>query len=181
MEVSKTFIDGLLVIKPKVFIDDRGYFFESYNSSLVKGLGINESFLQDNESLSSVGVLRGLHFQKPPYAQGKLVRVISGKVLDVAVDIRKNSATYGQHYTIELSGENKWMLWIPVGFAHGFVSLEDNTIFGYKCTQVYNKDSEECLVWNDPDLKINWGIDSPVVSEIHKSGLPFRYFNSPFS
>lgn len=180
MEISKPFIDGLLVLKPKVFADERGYFFECYNSNVIKELGISESFLQDNESLSSKGVLRGLHFQKPPHAQGKLVRVVKGKVLDVAVDIREKSPTYGQYFSAELSGENKLMLWIPAGFAHGFITLEDETVFSYKCTQVYNKESEECLLWNDPDLNIQWGFDSPLVSDKDRLGIQFKNFKTPF-
>jgi dTDP-4-dehydrorhamnose 3,5-epimerase len=180
MEVSKPFIDGLLVLKPKVYSDDRGYFFESYNSEVIQSVGIIDSFRQDNESLSSKGVLRGLHFQVPPYAQGKLVRVVKGSVLDVAVDIRKGSSTYGKHFSIELTGENKFMLWIPRGFAHGFITLEDNTIFSYKCTHLYNKEAEECIVWNDHDLNIQWGIDSPLVSEKDKLGMSFKNFETPF-
>ncbi len=180
MEVSSTFIDGLLVLKPTIFKDDRGHFFESYNIQTAKNVGIGYSFLQDNESCSSKGVLRGLHFQAPPFAQGKLVRVITGSVLDVAVDIRKNSPTYGKHYSILLSGENKWMFWIPPGFAHGFIALEDDTIFSYKCTEVYNKASEGCLIFNDPDLAIDWGVTSPNVSEKDIQGSLFKNFISPF-
>ena len=123
MEIVETKIKGLVIIKPRVFADERGYFFESYNENIFRQNGITESFVQDNQSLSHAGVLRGLHFQAPPFAQGKLVRVLDGSVLDVAVDIRKNSATYGQHYAIELSAKNKTMLWIPPGFAHGFLTL----------------------------------------------------------
>jgi len=180
MEVSTTFIEGLLVLKPRVFVDERGYFFESYNESVIKSSGINHTFLQDNESLSSKGVLRGLHFQAPPYAQGKLVRVVKGKVLDVVVDIRKNSTTYGKHFSIELSGDNKWLFWIPPGFAHGFITLEDNTIFSYKCTQLYNKESEGCLLWNDIQLNINWGINNPIVSAKDELGSLLNDFKTPF-
>ena len=126
---------------------------------------INADFVQDNESMSGKGVLRGLHFQRPPFAQGKLVRVVRGSVLDVAVDLRKNSKTYGKWESSVLSADNKLMMWIPEGFAHGFLVLEDNTIFQYKCTNYYNKESESGIIWNDPDLKINWGIENPVVSE----------------
>lgn len=180
MEVQHVGIDGLLVIKPRIFSDDRGYFFESYNKEALSKHQINQPFLQDNESLSAKGVLRGLHFQKPPYAQGKLVRVISGKVLDIAVDIRKTSPTYGKHFAIELSAENKIIFWIPPGFAHGFVSLEDNTIFVYKCTQVYNKESEQCIVWNDASLQIDWGIKNPLVSPKDLEGISFNQFHSLF-
>jgi dTDP-4-dehydrorhamnose 3,5-epimerase len=180
MEVSKPFIDGLLVLKPKVYVDDRGYFLETYNIDIIQGLGIIYQFRQDNESLSSKGVLRGLHFQKPPYAQGKLVRVISGRVLDVVVDLRKSSPTYGQHYSLELNAENKWMFWIPPGFAHGFMALENNTIFSYKCTHVYNKEAEECLLWNDPELNIQWGMEDPLVSEKDKLGVLLKDLKTPF-
>ena len=180
MEVSKPFIDGLLLLQPKVYADDRGYFFESYNIEVIRRFGIMDNFQQDNESMSLKGVLRGLHFQKPPYAQGKLVRVVKGKVLDVAVDIRKNSSTYGKHFSVELTGENKRMLWIPEGFAHGFLTLENDTIFSYKCTHIYHRESEEGLVWNDPDLNIDWGIGSPLVSDKDKLGVAFKNFKTPF-
>ena len=180
MEVTETGIEGLLVIKPKVFGDERGYFFESYHVQSFQKIGIEADFMQDNESLSAKGVLRGLHFQQPPFAQGKLVRVITGKVLDVAVDIRKNSPTYGEHYMVELSADNKLLFWIPPGFAHGFIALEDHTIFSYKCTNVYSKESEGCIVWNDPDLAINWGYAEPLVSAKDKEGAGFKEFISPF-
>lgn len=180
MEIIETNINGLLIIKPKVFADPRGYFFESYNANVFKQNGIMVDFVQDNQSLSSTGVLRGLHFQAPPFDQGKLVRVINGAVLDVAVDIRKNSPTYGQHVTIELTEENKTMFYIPPGFAHGFLTLKDNTIFSYKCTNVYNKASEGCVLWNDQDLKINWDVKNPILSEKDLVGTPFKDFTSPF-
>jgi len=142
MEIIKTPLDGLLVINPRIFGDDRGYFFESWSKQSFAEVGLDLDFVQDNQSLSNKGVLRGLHFQNPPYEQGKLVRVIKGAVLDVALDIRKNSPTYGQHFSVELSEENKTLVWIPPGFAHGFATLKDNTIFSYKCTEVYNKESE---------------------------------------
>jgi len=180
MVAEKTFIAGLLVIKPKVFEDQRGYFFESYNEKLLQAAGLNAHFVQDNQSLSQKNVLRGLHFQAPPFAQGKLVRVIKGSVLDVVVDIRKRSATYGKHFALELSEENKTMLWVPEGFAHGFLTMRDETIFYYKCNNYYNKESEGCVMWNDTDLGINWNVASPVLSEKDKTGTPFRNFNSPF-
>ena len=180
MEVQKTPIEGLLVIQPRVFADDRGYFFESYNKQVMAGLGITEEFVQDNQSKSQKGVLRGLHFQNPPFAQGKLVRVIQGAVLDVAVDIRQDSPTYGQHYKIELTGENKTMFWLPAGFAHGFLTLEDETVFSYKCTGLYNKDSEGSLRWNDPDLAIDWGIDEPSLSEKDAAAPFFKDFKTQF-
>ena len=154
MEVRKTPIEGLLVIKPRVFEDDRGYFFVSLSNESFKHIGLDLDFVQDNQSLSQKGVLRGLHFQNPPFAQGKLVRVIKGAVVDVAVDIRKHSPTYGQHFAVELSEENKKVFWIPPGFAHGFVSLKDDTIFTYKSTRVSHKESEAALIWNDADLDI---------------------------
>jgi dTDP-4-dehydrorhamnose 3,5-epimerase len=180
MEVIKTKIEGLLIINPKVFGDVRGYFFESYNDSVFKEHGIDVEFIQDNQSLSNSGVLRGLHFQAPPYDQGKLVRVITGAVLDVAVDIRKNSATYGEHIAIELSEDNKTMFYIPPGFAHGFLTLKDSTIFSYKCTNLYNKSSEGTVLWNDSDLNINWNISNPVLSEKDLVGTIFKDFSSPF-
>lgn len=180
MQIETNHIEGLLVIKPDVFEDQRGYFFESYNEEKFSQLGIDIRFLQDNESKSAKGVLRGLHFQVPPYQQGKLVRVIKGKVLDVAVDLRRSSETYGKWAAIELSEQNKWMYWIPAGFAHGFLTLEENTVFFYKCTQVYNKESERGIIWNDPDLAIKWGTEQPVVSEKDKIAGKFRDFVSPF-
>jgi len=180
MEVIETKIKGLLIIKPRVFADERGYFFESYNEEVFKKNGINAHFAQDNQSLSNSGVLRGLHFQAPPFEQGKLVRVITGAVLDVAVDIRKNSPTYGEHVVIELTEENKTMFYIPPGFAHGFATLRDNTIFSYKCTNVYNKQSEGTVLWNDPDLNINWNINNPILSEKDIAGTNFKNFISPF-
>ena len=180
MEILKTPLEGLLIIKPDVFEDERGYFFESFNSVKFATAGLELSFLQDNESMSKQGVLRGLHFQAPPFDQGKLVRVIRGAVIDVAVDIRKGSPSYGKWESVMLSGKNKWMYWIPAGFAHGFATLEDDTIFFYKCTNVYNKNSEGSICWNDPDLAIDWGIRNPVVSEKDQVSPLFNGFVSPF-
>ena len=180
MEIIKIAISGILIIKPKVFEDPRGYFYESYNAAIFQQHGVDVNFVQDNQSLSQKGVLRGLHFQNPPHAQGKLVRVINGSVLDVVVDIRKNSHTYGQHFDIELNEKNKIQLWIPTGFAHGFLTLEDNTIFSYKCTNYYNKQSEDCILWNDTDIGINWNIPDPLLSEKDKLGKPFKKFESLF-
>ena len=180
MEIIKTPLEGLLVIKPKIFGDDRGYFFESWSKQSFAKIGLTLDFVQDNQSLSGKGVLRGLHFQNPPYAQGKLVRVIKGAVLDVAVDIRKDSPTYGQHFSVELSEENKTLVWIPPGFAHGFATLKDNTIFTYKCTEVYNKESEGALLWNDKDLNINWKVNDPLVSENDLVAGNFKNFASKF-
>jgi len=180
MEIIKTNIPDLHIVKPTVFEDHRGYFFESYNKQVFLKNGIDQNFVQDNESKSQKNVLRGLHFQKPPFAQGKLVRVIRGSVLDVAVDIRKNSPTYGHWASIELTQDNKWMYWVPPGFAHGFVTLEDNTTFFYKCTNVYNKESEGSILWNDPDLNIDWKISDPILSDKDKIAPLFKDFISPF-
>lgn len=180
MEIIETGIKDLVVIKPKVFEDERGYFFESYNEGAFKKNNIHVNFVQDNQSLSNAGVLRGLHFQSPPHDQGKLVRVIKGAVLDVAVDIRKDSPTYGKHFPIELNEENKTMFYIPSGFAHGFLTLKDNTIFSYKCTNLYHKQSEGCVLWNDKNLAINWNIENPILSEKDIIGTPFNDFVSPF-
>lgn len=165
MIFEKLPIAGLLLITPKVFIDSRGYFYESYNKELFLKYGINFEFRQDNQSLSFKNALRGLHFQNPPYEQGKLVRVITGSVKDVVVDIRKNSPTYGKHFSVILSSKENKMLWIPPGFAHGFVTLEDNTIFSYKCTNVYHKESESGIIFNDKILNINWEVKNPVISD----------------
>jgi dTDP-4-dehydrorhamnose 3,5-epimerase len=180
MITEKTFIEGLLVIKPRVFEDARGYFFESYSEKALREAGLHAQFVQDNQSLSQKGVLRGLHFQAPPFAQGKLVRVIKGSVLDVVVDIRKESPTYGKHFAIELNEQNKTMLWVPEGFAHGFATLQNDTIFYYKCSNYYHKESEGCVMWNDKDLGIEWNVKDPVLSEKDKAGTPFRDFVSPF-
>ena len=159
MNIIETPIKNLLIIEPKIWKDDRGYFFESYNQKAFKDAGIDANFVQDNQSFSQAGALRGLHAQANPYAQGKLVRVIQGKVLDIAVDIRKNSPTYGEHFSLELSSENFKMFWVPPGFLHGFSTLEDNTIFSYKCTNLYQRDAEIGVMWNDKDLNIDWKID----------------------
>ena len=180
MEIIKTPIEGLLVIRPKIFGDDRGHFFESWSKESFTKNGMDLDFVQDNQSLSSKGVLRGLHFQNPPFAQGKLVRVIKGIVLDVAVDIRKDSPTYGQHFSIKLSEKNKTIFWIPPGFAHGFVTLEADTIFTYKCTGVYNKESEGALLWSDKDLNIDWGVENPLVSDKDLVAGNFINFESQF-
>ena len=180
MEIIKTPIEGLLVINPIIFGDDRGYFFESWSEEYFAKNGLDLDFVQDNQSLSSKGVLRGLHFQNPPFAQGKLVRVIKGAVLDVVVDVRKESSTYGQHFSIELNEGNKTIFWIPPGFAHGFISLEDDTIFTYKCTGVYNSASEEALLWSDKDLNIDWGAIKPLVSDKDLVAGSFKNFKSQF-
>jgi dTDP-4-dehydrorhamnose 3,5-epimerase len=180
MKIIPTEIPDLFIIQPKVFEDNRGYFFESYNKKAFDDAGIKTVFVQDNQSLSQKGVLRGLHFQKPPFAQGKLVSVIKGAVLDVAVDIRKNSSSYGKHVSIELNEQNKTMLLIPPGFAHGFLTLADNTIFSYKCSEFYHKEAEDSLLWNDPEININWGINEPILSEKDKTGTYLKEFVTPF-
>ncbi|MDL2230972.1 dTDP-4-dehydrorhamnose 3,5-epimerase [Bacteroidales bacterium OttesenSCG-928-L19] len=180
MELIKTPIAGLFILKPRIFFDERGYFFESYNLATFQQLGIHETFVQDNQSSSAKGVIRGLHFQKPPFAQAKLVRVIKGAALDVAVDIRKESPTYGQHHTILLSEENQLQFFIPAGFAHGFVALEDQTIFAYKCSSFYNKASEGTIRYDDPDLGIDWQIENPIINEKDLQALFFKDFNSMF-
>ncbi len=180
MIVEQFDIQGLLIIKPTIFSDDRGLFYETYSKNKYHEIGLPIDLLQDNESISKKNVLRGLHFQNPPYDQGKLVRVIKGKVLDVAVDIRKKSPTYGKYLMVELSEENKYQFWIPSGFAHGFLSLTDETIFTYKCSNFYNKDAESGLIWSDTDLNINWGVDTPIVSEKDNQLYSISSFNSPF-
>ena len=159
MKIEKTHIEGCFVIKPNIFNDQRGYFFESFNEDVFeRETGISVNFIQDNESKSSRGVLRGLHFQKGEYAQAKLVRVIKGIVLDVCVDIRKTSKTFGQYFSIILNDKEKKQLFIPKGFAHGFLVLEDDTIFSYKCDNYYHKSSEGGIVYNDKFLNIDWGL-----------------------
>lgn len=180
MEIIKPDIEGILVLHPKVYEDERGYFFESFRSDLFSSMDIDCNFVQDNESKSNKGVLRGMHFQNPPYAQGKLIRVVKGSVLDVAVDIRKESPTYGIHFSIELNEENKTLLWIPAGFAHGFLTLADNTIFQYRCTNYYNKASEGSIKWNDPDLKINWQVENPLVSDKDQLAPPLKDLKTYF-
>ncbi|CAG5078166.1 dTDP-4-dehydrorhamnose 3,5-epimerase [Parvicella tangerina] len=181
MQVLETNIDGVLVLEPKVFGDSRGYFLESFNQLVFKKeTGLEVNFVQDNESMSAKNVLRGLHFQSPPHDQGKLIRVVQGSVRDIVVDIRKDSATYGKHFSIELDGTAKKMLWVPPGMAHGFASLEDNTIFAYKCTNYYEPSAEGCIMWNDADLNIDWGIEDPIISEKDQNGELFKDFKSPF-
>ena len=177
MEFRKTSIEGLVEVFPRVFNDERGYFFESYQYKAFKENGISEVFVQDNQSFSTKGVLRGLHLQLDPFAQGKLVRVISGKVIDVAVDVRPNSPTFGKHETFLLSAEKQNMVYVPPGFAHGFVTLED-AIFSYKCTKLYNKASESGIIWNDKELAIDWGIDNPNVSEKDQELPSFNDFSA---
>ncbi|WP_162428370.1 dTDP-4-dehydrorhamnose 3,5-epimerase [Pontibacter pudoricolor] len=177
----KTFeIEGLVEFQPRVFRDDRGYFLETFSMKWFEPLGIQPNFVQDNQSVSKKGVLRGLHFQKPPYAQGKLVRVSSGRALDVAVDLRKDSLTYGKYIACVLDAEMQNVFYIPEGFAHGFVALEDNTTFLYKCTDYYQPSAEGGLLWNDPELGIDWGIENPLVSPKDEVLPLLKNFESPF-
>jgi dTDP-4-dehydrorhamnose 3,5-epimerase len=180
VEIEEKEIKGLIEIFPKVFGDQRGFFLETYNASRYNDILKNIQFVQDNFSSSNKGVLRGLHFQNPPYSQGKLVQVITGSALDVAVDLRKNSDTYGQHVKVVLSAEKRNQFWIPEGFAHGFLALEDNTIFSYKCTNYYNPQSEVTILWNDRNLQIDWQIDNPIISPKDKEGVLFKDFDTPF-
>ena len=164
MEFRESYIKGLFEITPKIFHDERGFFLETYSDKVFKEHGLNMKFVQDNQSFSVKGVLRGLHFQRPPFAQGKLVRVMTGRVLDVAVDLRKDSPTFGKYESVILDSKKSNMLYIPEGFAHGFVALEES-IFAYKCTNLYHKESEGGINWADPSLNIDWGIKNPIVSD----------------
>ncbi len=174
MKISKTAIDGVVIIEPQVFEDERGYFFESYNQAKMEEAGLHYNFIQDNQSKSSYGVVRGIHFQKGEYAQAKLVRVLEGTVLDVAVDLRKNSPTFGKYVAVELSAENKKQLMIPRGFGHGFAVLSKTAVFAYKCDNIYNKASEGGIRFNDPDIGVDWKInpDEAILSEKDKNA-PF--------
>lgn len=175
MNVIPTDIEGLVIIEPRVFGDDRGFFMESWNRQIFADLGLDLDFVQDNHSRSAKGVLRGLHYQQPN-PQGKLVRVTAGRAWDVAVDLRAGSATYGKWAGVELSAENKRMFWVPPGFAHGFVSLEDGTDFLYKCTAFYTPANEHSLMWNDPEVGIEWPLEGiePQLSAKDKVGKPLR-------
>lgn len=175
-----TEIEDVKIFEPRIFSDNRGYFFESFNQKhFEEAVGEKIRFVQDNESVSAKGVIRGLHFQNPPHAQGKLVRVNHGSVLDVAIDLRKSSPSYGKFVAVELSAENKRQLWIPAGFAHGFSSLEDNTCFLYKCTDYYHPESEATLLFSD--FQIDWKVENPIVSDKDQIGESFSNFETPFS
>lgn len=183
MTIVKTEINGVFVIEPRVFGDNRGYFFESYNErDFAEKTGIDVRFVQDNESRSHFGVVRGLHFQLPPFAQAKLVRVVEGRVLDVAVDIRRGSPTYGHHVAVELSAENKRQFFLPKGFAHGFAVLSDIAVFQYKCDEYYHPEAEGAIAWNDPTLAIDWRIapSEAELSEKDKHHQLFADFVTPF-
>lgn len=158
MEVVKTEIEGVVIIEPRIFKDDRGYFYESFSQREFEEKVCRTTFVQDNQSKSSYGVVRGLHFQKPPYSQSKLVRCIKGAVLDVAVDIRKGSPTFGKYVAVELTEDNHRQFFVPRGFAHGFAVLSDEAVFQYKCDNFYNKESEGAVAWDDPELAIDWKI-----------------------
>ena len=175
MNIKEASIKGCFIIEPNVFQDKRGYFLESYNQSLFKEhTGLNVNFVQDNESYSTKGVLRGLHYQLGEKAQAKLVRVIKGKVLDVVVDIRKESQTYGKHIAVELSEENKKQFFVPRGFAHGFIVLSESAIFSYKCNNFYNKEAERGIIYNDPYLNIDWQMpENQIVVSVKDSQLPY--------
>ena len=171
MEIKELGIRGVFEITPKVFQDTRGFFFEVFNESAFKAAGLPYKFVQDNQSFSTKGVLRGLHFQKAPFAQGKLVRVLNGSIVDVVVDLRRDSDSFGKHLLIPLDSDKRNMVYVPVGFAHGFVTLTDSMV-EYKCTNGYNKNSDGGVRWNDPALEIDWGISSPIISE-KDMGLPY--------
>jgi len=181
IEVTKTEIEGLLLLQPQVFGDDRGYFFESYRKNSYKDLGIDADFVQDNISKSQKGTIRGLHYQVGENVQGKLCQVIKGKVLDVAVDIRFGSPTFGQYFSIVLSDKNKKQLWIPAGFAHGFSVLSSEAIFSYKCTKYYCKKDERSIIYNDPALTIDWKVDNPIVSDKDLQAKSFKDIGKDFS
>ncbi|MBT9463733.1 dTDP-4-dehydrorhamnose 3,5-epimerase [Hydrogenophaga sp.] len=176
MKVTPTTIPNVLIIEPKVFGDERGFFFESFNQTAFnEATGLDVNFVQDNHSRSAQGVLRGLHYQVPPHAQGKLVRVVRGSVFDVAVDIRQGSPTFGQWVGMELSEENHKQLWIPPGFAHGFLVLSTSADFLYKTTDYYAPQHERCIAWNDPTIKVHWPEDFvPLLSAKDQLGMPFR-------
>jgi dTDP-4-dehydrorhamnose 3,5-epimerase len=180
MKISKTFIEDLLIIEPQLFKDDRGFFYESYNKNNLDKI-VEITFVQDNESKSNKGVVRGLHFQVPPFEQTKLVRCVCGNILDVAVDLRKNSKTYGKSFSIELSSEGNKQLFVPKGFAHGFQVLSETAIVSYKVDNYYNPKSDAGIIWNDKDLSIVWNLDiKPILSKKDLKLISFKEFKSPF-
>ena len=184
MTIINTDIEGLLIVEPRVFGDARGYFFESFSvRDFAAATGFDINFVQDNESRSRYGVVRGLHFQLPPYAQAKLVRVVEGSVLDVAVDVRRGSATYGKHVAVELSADNKRQLFIPKGFAHGFAVLSETAVFQYKCDEYYHPEAEGAIAWDDPQLAIDWRIPAAdvLLSDKDRCHPMFNQFTSPFN
>ena len=183
MEIIKTPIEGLLVIKPQVFVDARGYFVETYNEKRYREAGIDAQFVQDNQSCSSYGVVRGLHFQRPPYTQAKLVCCTVGRVLDIAVDLRKNSPTFGQWHSVELSAENHLQFFIPKGFAHGFSVLSETAVFAYKCDELYHPEADGGILLSDPDLAIDWQVPEElrILSDKDKKHPMLKDFDNPFS
>ena len=183
MKVTKTDIEGVVILTPRIFIDERGYFFESWSRHEFEEKVGKIDFCQDNESMSTYGVIRGLHFQNPPYAQSKLVRCIKGRVLDVAVDIRKGSPTYGKHIAVELTEDNHRQMFIPKGFAHGFSVLSETALFQYKCDNFYAPSAEGALAWDDPKLGIDWGIpeEAVLLSEKDRHHQSLDQLESPFS
>ncbi len=175
-----TNIPDLFIIEPDIFEDDRGYFFESFSEEKYERLGINYRFIQDNISKSTYGTIRGLHYQVGDFAQGKLCQVLEGKVIDVAVDIRFGSPTFGKSFSVELSAENKKQFWIPPGFAHGFSVISEFAIFHYKCTSYYSKKNERCIIYNDESLNINWQVKNPIISNKDKLGISFKEIQKDF-
>ena len=182
MKNFKTYdIEGLCSFENRRFEDERGFFYESFNQKIFdEATGSSINFVQDNISHSKKNVLRGVHFQKPPYSQSKLVRILKGKALDIAVDLRKDSRTYGETFSIILTDKNFLNLFVPKGFAHGFVALEEDTVFSYKCDEYYNAQSEDAILWNDPTLNIDWGVVNPIISEKDREAQAFKQFISPF-
>ena len=181
MKITESKFSGVFLIELDVFNDSRGYFSETFSAKRYKDHGINLDFVQDNISVSKKGTLRGLHYQIPPKAQAKLCHVIKGSVIDVAVDLRFGSPTFGQHLALELSEKNHTQIFIPPGFAHGFAVLSDEAIFQYKCSEFYSKEHERAIRYDDPDLKINWGIENPIVSEKDRSAKFFREIEKDFN
>jgi len=173
MDIERFPLDGLVLLKPRVFADERGAFMETFSQRAMDEAIGAQRFVQDNESISRAGVLRGLHFQLDPHGQGKLVRVSRGAAIDVCVDIRRDSATFGQHVKVRLAADAPSLLWVPVGFAHGFVALEEGTTFNYKCTAYYQPSAERTIRWDDPDLGIDWGVSDPLVSDKDRAGFAF--------
>ncbi|MEN8192492.1 MAG: dTDP-4-dehydrorhamnose 3,5-epimerase [Bacteroidota bacterium] len=180
MKAEKTSIEGIIILKPRVFEDSRGFFYESFSQQKYEQAGIKHEFVQDNVSKSSKGTIRGLHYQVGEFAQGKLCFVLKGSVLDVVIDIRFGSPTFGKYFKIELSDKEKNQIWIPPGFAHGFEVLADDTIFTYKCTSLYNQESERTIIYNDNDIGINWQNQNPIVSEKDLKGIPFKEIEKDF-
>ncbi len=165
MEAKSVSIEGILVIQPRIFRDARGYFFEVYHKDKFRRMGLDSEFIQDNESRSLKNTIRGLHYQIDPHAQGKLIRVLEGTIRDVSLDIRKGSPTYGEHFSIDITAESLVQLWIPPGFAHGFSVLSDAAVLLYKCTSLYSPEHERGILYNDPSLSIDWGVETPIVSD----------------